>query len=272
MLRLAPAVILVIMLVSCSFSSSFHPEQSRTSPQATSTYPILPIQTGAILTNTPQPLISSPSRTVVSTAISQNQIRITPTPEEAELYMRIPSHFTSFAEPRDSSRCDQADIPSQDPVFSYQLSLSTLKNMHYLSAENFQIIQLHDGYYIDPVLASSFTSPPAQDDAGTRLVEPVIRGDIDHDGGEDVVVLLQRRGGGSGTWRELAVILNHQPEPKSAATIYFGDRDVVRNVTIADGNITIIALIRQGGDSLCCPSLEIQKTFRLCQGNLVEIK
>ncbi|EFO80314.1 hypothetical protein OSCT_1824 [Oscillochloris trichoides DG-6] len=266
--------ILMIMFIStvmgCSFSSVSHSETPTRSPESTPNYLSL-AQTNVISPETRQddrhttPVIVSPINTP---QILTNTTNITTQPE---LYTRIPEHFTSFSEPRNHPLCNKGAISSQKPLFSHHLSLSLLENIHYLSADAFHIIQLHEGYYLDPVLARTFTAPPAHDEVGTRLVAPVLYGDIDRDGGEDAVVMLQTRYGGSGIRRELAVILNHQPEPNNVATIYFGDRDIIKHVTIVHGDITIVAVIHQAGDGLCCPSWEVQKTFRLCQENLVQI-
>jgi hypothetical protein len=95
-------------------------------------------------------------------------------------------------------------------------------------------------------------------------------GDLDGNGSEDAVAILQTSSGGSGDSTYLAAVLNDAGVAKPVASIFLGDRIVVKSLTIAGGKITADWLDRKPGDPMSsAPSVETSKQFVLQDGKLV---
>jgi len=96
-------------------------------------------------------------------------------------------------------------------------------------------------------------------------------GDLDADGAPDAAVLLATNTGGSGTFQDLAVVLNREGEPANAATMFLGDRVLVERLRILEGEIKLDLIMHGPADPMCCPSVEATRRFRLTGNELVEI-
>ena len=97
-------------------------------------------------------------------------------------------------------------------------------------------------------------------------------GDLDRDGKPDAAVVLATNTGGSGTFHDLAVVLNRDGVPENAATFFLGDRVPVDRIRIVDGEIQVDLTMHGPADPMCCPSLEVTRKFRLVGGELEEIE
>lgn len=87
-----------------------------------------------------------------------------------------------------------------------------------------------------------------------KLTEHMARGDLNSDGQQDVVVILESDSGGTGTFMDVAAVLNSQKGPNAVATIDLGDRTEIRSVSI-DGGSVFVELIGHGPeDPVCCPT------------------
>jgi len=127
--------------------------------------------------------------------------------------------------------------------------------------------QLTDGiYYRDPP-----TSQESTEVYSTRMLDTILRGDIDLDGSEDAVVFLATQSGGTGHFVEMAAVLNQNGSASNAATRSLGDRVIVEAGTIQNGVITLKMRVQGPNDGMCCPSLSITWTFRLENGRLIQI-
>jgi heat shock protein HslJ len=104
-----------------------------------------------------------------------------------------------------------------------------------------------------------------------RLIDHLIAtGDLDGDGVEDAVALLEDDSTGSGDFVYLAAVLNVWAEPTPLKAIMLGDRSPVKSLTIA-GTQVIAELIAQGpGDPACCSTWNVRKNFNIEGGQLVE--
>lgn len=91
-------------------------------------------------------------------------------------------------------------------------------------------------------------------------------GDMNGDGTVDAVVLLAVNAGGTGTFHELAVLLNRDGKPVYAATKRgLGDRNNIKALTVS-GRTAILDMKVQGpGDAMCCPTKKVKLKFRLRQ-------
>jgi hypothetical protein len=97
-------------------------------------------------------------------------------------------------------------------------------------------------------------------------------GDLDDDGAPDAAVLLATTTGGSGTFQDLAAVLNRDGLPANTATFFLGDRVLVDRIRIVEGEIHVDLTMHGPADPMCCPSVRATRRFRLEEGGLVEIE
>lgn len=97
-------------------------------------------------------------------------------------------------------------------------------------------------------------------------------GDLDGDGAPDAAVLLSTSTGGSGSFQDLAVVLNREGVPENAAIFFLGDRVPVDRIRIVDGEIQLDLTMHGPADPMCCPSVEATRRFRFVEGELAEIE
>ncbi len=83
-------------------------------------------------------------------------------------------------------------------------------------------------------------------------------------------VVLATSSGGSGTFYDLAVVMDENGEPVNVATISLGDRVQVNSVAIEDNQI-VVDMVQSGpNDPMCCPSEHVVNAYALQDGELVE--
>ena len=89
-------------------------------------------------------------------------------------------------------------------------------------------------------------------------------GDMDGDGTSDAAVLLAVNTGGSGTFHELAVLLNRGGKPVYAATKRgLGDRNIIDTLAITRRLAIIDMKVAGPGDPMCCPTKKVRWKFAL---------
>lgn len=142
------------------------------------------------------------------------------------------------------------------------LSLDILRNTTYRSPD-WGEFQLSDGIY--------YRTPPTSQESSegytTRLLDTVLYGDINQDGLEDAVVFLATQNGGTGTFIEMAAVLNLNGNPVNISTEYLGDRVIVESGTVEGGSITLTLLVQGPNDPLCCPSQIEVRSFYIDANN-----
>lgn len=95
-------------------------------------------------------------------------------------------------------------------------------------------------------------------------------GDLNGNGTEDAVAILQTSSGGSGDSTYVAAVLNEAGAAKPVASVYLGDRIVVKSLAIADGKITAAWLDRKPSEPMSsAPSVETSKKFVLQGDKLI---
>ncbi|MCB0212402.1 MAG: WG repeat-containing protein [Anaerolineae bacterium] len=145
------------------------------------------------------------------------------------------------------------------------LSEEALANAEYPSewaAEG--VAQLTDG---------SFTEPYGDGSAAeltVTLAETIAYGDLNGDGLDDAVVVLVTDPGGSGTFFDIAAVLNDKGQPQPVASKTLGDRIEIKSITIDSGEISVDMVSHGPQDPQCCPSLETTRTFTLQADKLVQ--
>ncbi len=143
--------------------------------------------------------------------------------------------------------------------------------------------QLRNAQYHLPLLGDENTPIQFTDGAGhiafgegaTERVsagivnDTVAFGDLNGDGFADAAVIVFISGGGSGTFIYLIAVLDREGAPVQAAHAFLGDRVPVRSLTIQSGKIVAETVAHRPSDGLCCPTLEITRTFALEVDQLV---
>ena len=99
--------------------------------------------------------------------------------------------------------------------------------------------------------------------------DTVAFGDLDGDGIADAAVVVFISGGGSGTFIHLVAVLDRDGAPEQAAWAFLGDRVPVRNLAVTGGRIVARTVTHRPSDGLCCPTLEVTRTFGLEADQLV---
>lgn len=145
------------------------------------------------------------------------------------------------------------------------LTLEEVKNTEYYCKPYDETVTLVDGKYVReyPGMASR---------RETEILNDLIAfGDLNNDGKEDATVVTTSRGGGSGSFEELTVLINNNGVPFYLDSEELGDRIIVNSISIEGGEIVLDMVVHAPGDGLCCPSLKTIKRFELFQGELKQL-
>jgi heat shock protein HslJ len=143
------------------------------------------------------------------------------------------------------------------------LDEESLKNMEYMSEwTQSGTAPLTDGEYREQAAPGSATETVVQ------ITPYVAYGQLD--GQQAAAVILVTDPGGSGTFYDLAVVVEQGGQPVNIATTSLGDRVQVNSLAIA-GNEIVVDMITQGPeDPMCCPTQNVVKTYALQGDQLVE--
>jgi heat shock protein HslJ len=126
------------------------------------------------------------------------------------------------------------------------------------------VAQLTDGEYRKPVVEGSATELIIQ-------LTDIALGDLDGDGIEDAAVILVTDPGGSGTFYDLAAVLNRNGKPEHVATASLGDRAKIRAFSIEAGQVIIEMVTHGPDDPMCCPTQIVRNSYALEGDTLVEM-
>ncbi|HEX9721874.1 MAG TPA: hypothetical protein VGA53_01275 [Candidatus Paceibacterota bacterium] len=92
--------------------------------------------------------------------------------------------------------------------------------------------------------------------------EKIAIGDLNFDGKSDAAVVLATNYGGSGNFRELAVVLSQDGTFKHVASVDIGDRVIVNEISIQSSRILLDMVVHGPEDGACCPTQAVLKIFR----------
>jgi heat shock protein HslJ len=129
-------------------------------------------------------------------------------------------------------------------------TLKELKNASYSGIEGLKApIKLSDGKWKGRPYKKGSASRPVVNLVGDLRVT----GDLDGDGTDDAVVLLNYAPGGTGQLLHLAVMARKNGRIQNVATTLIGDRVQIRDVRIEQQRL-LIDVVRSGPkDAKCCP-------------------
>ena len=139
----------------------------------------------------------------------------------------------------------------------------TLKNMEYQSDfTQSGVAPLVNGEYREPAAPGSAT------ETIVMLTEHTASGQLD--GQQATVVILVTDPGGSGTFYDLALVVEQDGQPVNVASTLLGDRVQIQALSIA-GNEIVVEMITHGPeDPMCCPTQQVVQTYALQGGELVQ--
>ena len=152
----------------------------------------------------------------------------------------LSSAFVSEAFPSEYSRASAVQAPT----------LKELKNASYSRIEGLKSpVKLVDGRWKG--------RPYKKGSASRSVVNLVgdlrITGDLDGDGTDDAVVLLNYAPGGTGQLLHLAVMARKKDKIQNVATTLIGDRVEIRDVRIEQKRIFVDVVQAGPKDAMCCP-------------------
>jgi hypothetical protein len=99
-----------------------------------------------------------------------------------------------------------------------------------------------------------------------KMAEPVAIGDLNGDRVDDAAVILISHTGTTGTYYDLAAVVNVEGTPYHIATEPLGESIRLKSLTMAEGVIKVEMVTHGPRDPLCCPTLPVTWSYRL-QGN-----
>jgi uncharacterized membrane protein len=130
-----------------------------------------------------------------------------------------------------------------------EAALATLRDSEYRGIFE-EPVRLTDGRYRGPPFVPGGASRPELD----LLPDLTVAGDLDGDGEDELVTLLARSEGGSGTFFYLAVMRQGERGLSNVETVELGDRVQLSSLEVFDG--ILVAGLRTHGptDAACCPT------------------
>jgi len=121
---------------------------------------------------------------------------------------------------------------------------------------------LVDGEYREPIAPDSAT------ELVVSLTDYLVAGEIGTAGQASAVILVTQPGG-SGSFYDLAVVAKINGEPNNLATIFIGDRVLINNIFIENGEVVLDMIIHGSEDPMCCPTQHAIQRFALQGSELV---
>gem|GEM_PF-715933 len=157
-----------------------------------------------------------------------------------------------------------AMLLSVTPEFSVNpLAPSSLANMEVKSElATDGVALLENGVYTETIAPDSASVIEVQ-----LLPSPIAYGVLNEQ--DAAAALIAENGGGSGTFINLAAIVNQDGTPVHVASAPLGDRVSVQSLAIADNQITVEMLTARPNDPLCCPSQPVTQVYELQDDTLV---
>ena len=128
-------------------------------------------------------------------------------------------------------------------------------------------VSLKNGTFEEPTAPGSATTTKVQ------LGEEQAFGDVNGDGIDDAAVLLVADPGGSGTFTYLAIVINENGNAKPIASVFLGDRIIIKSLATDSGNVVVKLLDRKPDEPMSAePTQEVTRTFKLVGDKIVEVE
>ena len=141
---------------------------------------------------------------------------------------------------------------------------ATLGNLSYEGIFDGEAVTLTDGLY-------TYTEGDSAAQPVVRLLDRLVaHGDLDGDGDEDAVALIEHDSSGTGRFTYLAPVLDVWTAPAPAPALMLGDRIQMKSLAIEDGEVVAEYIAQGPGDGQCCPTYNVRSVYNWQDGALVE--
>jgi hypothetical protein len=149
-----------------------------------------------------------------------------------------------------------------------RLPIHQLKNMTYKNeGATHNETPLRKGKFDDKPYEPGMASHLA-----VRFGDKVAYGDLNGDSTPDAAVILWEDGGGSGTFANLAVVLNRNGKPRHLASELLGDRVKIRSIRIRNRIVTVDMLTQGPNDPMSEPRQRVIRRYTLNHDKLVPLR
>ncbi len=156
----------------------------------------------------------------------------------------------------------QADVGAEGAVEDPAL-VQALRSAGYKSEwSKSGTVQLADGEYREQAAPGSAT------ETVVTLTDQIAVGELN--GQPAAAVILLTDPGGSGTFYDLAVVVEREGELVNVATAALGDRVQIGSLSIENGQIIVEMVTHGQDDPMCCPTKQVVQTYDLQGDQLVQ--
>ncbi len=160
--------------------------------------------------------------------------------------------------------CSRPGSPRGGTAAVQKLTLEQLRNAEYPSQwTRSGKARLVNGQYRESA------APGAATEVIVTATDFYALGDLDGDGSEDAVIVLESDPGGSGVFFDLVPVLNRQGQPQVLAPVPLGDRVDISGVSLGERRVHVHLLKHGPDDPQCCPTLDVTLHYRLGPNGLV---
>ena len=168
----------------------------------------------------------------------------------------IPSELTEVAS-------DPGDAPTTVPSTPATDQAVEVRNAQYElgTTDSPQVVQLTDGVFEQG-------APGSAEFISVRLTDFVTAGDLNADGTDEVVALVSENYGGTGVFVFLAVYSNIDGTLTFQTSRIVDDRPQLKDLSIANGEIYLEAVIHGPDEPMCCPTLRTARHYRWVDNQL----
>lgn len=155
------------------------------------------------------------------------------------------------------------------------LSQDDIRNLQWLNKVNPLDYSTYNIYAVNG--KAKFMNGQYKFDDGYAYIENGATGELDNDGIDEAATMLFVNNGGTGKYPELVVLKKDGESYTEVSSIgdpidFFYDRIYVQSIQIEDKLIDIKILGHGPTDGLCCPSVPMEKKFRIVDNKLEEEK
>jgi hypothetical protein len=162
-----------------------------------------------------------------------------------------------------SSCCSMSSAP---PGRAAASMMQALPNAEYpIDVASSGKAQLKNGVFEETAVPGSATR------TRISLGQEQAEGDLNRDGAQDAAVTLVADPGGSGTFTYLAAVINRNGAAEPIASVFLGDRIIVKSLAIESGKIFATLLTRKPDEPMAAkPTVEVKRMFKLRGDSFVE--
>ena len=163
-----------------------------------------------------------------------------------------------------AAACGRSGSPAVGKPAAQRLTLEQLRNAEYASQwTRSGKAPLVNGQYRESA------APGAATEVVVKATGFYAMGDLDGDGSEDAVIVLESEPGGSGVFFDLVPVLNRGGQVEVLAPVALGDRVDINSVSLSEQKVHVRLLKHGPDDPQCCPTLDVTLHYRLGPDGLV---